>query len=186
MVKMKFKRKKNSRQRGSKTHGWGAMKKHRGAGNRGGRGNAGTGKRADAKKPNIWSNKKYFGKYGFSSKKLRKPKSLNFAYIEHHFNALLKKGLISESSGVFVVDLGKIGYDKLLAKGKLSRPYKILCKEATENAVKKVEQAGGSVEIKKKQSKEDSGDNSNNTNKSTAGNDSKQASKESKDDAGKS
>ena len=49
------KRKKNSRQRGSHTHGWGAMKKHRGAGNRGGRGAAGSGKRADSKKPSIWT-----------------------------------------------------------------------------------------------------------------------------------
>ena len=39
-------RKKNTRQRGSHTHGWGAKKKHRGAGNRGGRGNAGSGPRA--------------------------------------------------------------------------------------------------------------------------------------------
>jgi large subunit ribosomal protein L15 len=46
-------RKKNVKQRGSKTHGWGSMKKHRGAGNRGGRGKAGTGKRGDQKKPTI-------------------------------------------------------------------------------------------------------------------------------------
>ena len=58
------KRKKNSRQRGSWTHGWGSKKKHRGAGHRGGKGNAGTGKKGDAKKPKIWKNKKYFGKYG--------------------------------------------------------------------------------------------------------------------------
>ena len=51
---MDNKRSKNSRQRGSKTHGWGAMKKHRGAGHRGGRGAAGSGKRGDAKKPSIW------------------------------------------------------------------------------------------------------------------------------------
>jgi len=61
------KRTKRSRQRGSHTHGWGAKKKHRGAGNRGGRGMAGTGKRADQKKPtimNLYGNE-YFGKRGF-------------------------------------------------------------------------------------------------------------------------
>ena len=58
------KRKKNSRQHGSTTHGWGAMKKHRGAGNRGGRGLAGTGKRADQMKPLHWK-ERYFGKLGF-------------------------------------------------------------------------------------------------------------------------
>ena len=62
------KRKKVTKQRGSKTHGWGSMKKHRGAGNRGGRGKAGTGKRADTKKPtiiNLFGAKGYFGKKGF-------------------------------------------------------------------------------------------------------------------------
>ena len=62
------KRTKSSRDRGSKTHGCGSMKKRRGAGNRGGRGMAGTGKRADQNKPSIWKNKKYFGKYGFKKK----------------------------------------------------------------------------------------------------------------------
>ena len=41
------KTKKVGKYRGSKTHGGGHMKKRRGAGNRGGRGMAGTGKRAD-------------------------------------------------------------------------------------------------------------------------------------------
>ena len=44
------KRKKNTRQSAGTTHGCGSMKKRRGAGNRGGRGNAGSGKRGDAKK----------------------------------------------------------------------------------------------------------------------------------------
>ena len=48
------KRKKNTRMRGGTTHGYGSMKKNRGAGNRGGRGNAGSGKRADSKKPKIY------------------------------------------------------------------------------------------------------------------------------------
>ena len=38
------KRKKNLRQRAGTTHGYGSMKKNRGAGNREGRGNAGAGK----------------------------------------------------------------------------------------------------------------------------------------------
>ena len=46
-------RKKVVKQRGSHTHGWGSKKKHRGAGNRGGRGMAGSGKRADQRKPSI-------------------------------------------------------------------------------------------------------------------------------------
>ena len=47
------KRKKNSRQRGEWTHGWGAKKKHRGAGHRGGRGNAGSGKRGEIGRAHV-------------------------------------------------------------------------------------------------------------------------------------
>ena len=44
------KSKKKLKYRGSKTHGCGSMKKRRGAGHRGGRGAAGSGKRGDTKK----------------------------------------------------------------------------------------------------------------------------------------
>ena len=48
------KRKKLSRMRGTHTHKGGDKKKRRGAGHRGGRGNSGSGKRGDAKKPRYW------------------------------------------------------------------------------------------------------------------------------------
>jgi large subunit ribosomal protein L15 len=62
---MTNKRSKQSRNRGSHTHGGGSMKKRRGAGSRGGKGKAGSGKRGDAKKPMYWKDKNYFGKKGF-------------------------------------------------------------------------------------------------------------------------
>ena len=64
------KRKKVVKYRGSHTHGGGAKKKRRGAGHRGGRGMAGSGKRADQKKPTILKlyGNSYFGKKGFSPK----------------------------------------------------------------------------------------------------------------------
>ena len=64
------KRKKSTRQRAGTTHGYGSMKKHRGAGHRGGRGASGTGKRADSKKPSIWKQTDYFGKHGFKKKNI--------------------------------------------------------------------------------------------------------------------
>ena len=71
---MKSKRKKVNKYRGSQTHGGGAKKKRRGAGNRGGRGMAGSGKRADQKKPSILKEygNRYFGKRGFRSKNKKK------------------------------------------------------------------------------------------------------------------
>jgi len=138
------KRKKNTRQHGSKTHGWGSMKKHRGAGNRGGRGMAGSGKRGDATKPSIWKDKKYFGRYGFKGLS-DKVKGINLLDIELGFNKLLSLKKITEKEGVFDINLTKLGYDKLLGKGKVTRKYNINVKSASAKAVDKVKKAGGNV-----------------------------------------
>lgn len=90
---MIIKRKKSERYRGSQTHGGGAKKKRRGAGNRGGRGMAGSGKRADQKKPTILKNygNSYFGKRGFSSKSKKVIKPITIQTIETKLYNWFKK-----------------------------------------------------------------------------------------------
>ena len=140
------KRKKNDRQRGSKTHGWGAKKKHRGQGNRGGRGMAGTGKRADSKKPSIWKDKNYFGKHGFVSKTPKiKINPVNINFIEQHLDKFISNGLIKKEDGVYSVELEKLGYNKLLGDGKVSVKFKIKTLYASEKAIEKVKEGGGEV-----------------------------------------
>ena len=74
-------RKKVKKYRGSKTHGGGSMKKRRGAGNRGGRGNAGSGKRGDAKKGRyVGKIKHYFGKRGFKIKDQEKVNAVSISF----------------------------------------------------------------------------------------------------------
>jgi len=131
------KRKKNVRQRGSKTHGWGSMKKHRGAGNRGGRGMAGSGKRADQKKPTIikeYGLQNYFGKHGFKrpQKVIHKKKTINVGDLNFDMQE---------------VNLQEIGYDKLLGKGKPNKKYKIKVKFCSEKAKEKIETSGGEVSL---------------------------------------
>ncbi len=142
---MKFKRKKLVRMRGSKTHGWGAMKKHRGAGNRGGRGNAGSGKRGDARKPSfLWNNPDYFGQNGFTS---NTPKLVvcNVRYLENSYRTLLSLGKITEEKGTYVVDLKALGYDKLLAKGDVVHKFKITVPYASSRVIEQVKAKGGEV-----------------------------------------
>ncbi len=142
------KRKKNSRQHGSHTHGWGAKKKHRGAGNRGGRGKAGSGKRGDAKKPSKWKSGEKDGKFGFKKKNPRKIKAINLAYLENHIASLVrvKKAVVKE--GIYEIDLNKIGYNKLLSKGIVSKKLNITVDTATKRAIEKIEKLGGSVQTK--------------------------------------
>lgn len=129
---MIVKRKKNSRQRGTHTHGWGSKKKHRGAGNRGGRGNAGSGKRGDAKKPSFWKDTSYGNKKGFTSLK-KTLKTININQLEK-----LKKTTIN---------LREEGYDKLLGTGNTDTKYDLKVNQASKSAVKKIEKAGGKVTL---------------------------------------
>lgn len=144
------KRKKNSRQRGSHTHGWGAMKKHRGSGNRGGAGKAGTGKRSDSTKPSIWKNTKYFGKYGFISRKHRLA-SVNVSYLEEHLESFVSKKLAKQDQEDFSINLNDIGFKKLLGSGKVTKRFIITCQAASARAVKSIEAKGGKVILPKKE-----------------------------------
>ena len=140
-----IKRTKDSRYRGSKTHGCGSMKKRRGAGHRGGRGAAGSGKRGDAKKPTIWGSK-YFGKKGFISKKADvNIKSINIKEIEIKIPSWLEKGLIKDNKGTFEIDLNILGYGKLLSTGKVTKKLKIKVKTFSTASEEKIKKAGGEI-----------------------------------------
>ena len=140
------KRKKNTRQRGHKTHGWGAKKKHRGKGHHGGAGMAGTGKRADSKKPSIWKNLDYFGKHGFTSKTPKvKINAINISFIEQHISKFLSSNAIKKENNFYVVDLEKLGFNKLLGDGRASMKFRIKTPYASKAAVEKIKQAGGEV-----------------------------------------
>ncbi len=143
-------RKKKVKQRGHKTHGWGSKKKHRGAGNRGGRGMAGTGKRGDQKKPSIWA-KRYFGKRGFKPKGIirKAVNPVNLLVIEAKIDEWLQKGVAKKVDDVYEVDVRKLGYDKVLGYGKLTRKYKIIAPAFSEKAGKKLKSAGGEAVVEK-------------------------------------
>ena len=139
------KRKKNTRLRGSKTHGWGAKKKHRGQGHRGGRGMAGTGKRADSKKPSIWK-EDYFGKHGFVSKTPKvKINAVNIGFIEQHLSKFLSNNSIKKENDMYFVELEKLGFNKLLGDGRVSVKFKVKTPYASKIAVEKIKESGGEV-----------------------------------------
>jgi len=139
------KRKKVSRYRGSMTHGGGAKKKRRGSGNRGGKGMAGSGKRSDSKKPSLWK-QKYFGKYGFVSKNKRDIKAVNINYLEENISKM-PRGVLNKENDFFSVDLGKLGFNKLLSNGNVTNKYKIMVPYASKKAIEKVKSKGGEVNL---------------------------------------
>ncbi len=140
-------RKKVVKQRGSHTHGWGSKKKHRGAGNRGGRGMAGSGKRADQRKPSILKEygNTYFGKKGFYKHNKTIIKAINASYLEEHLNDLLAKKLIKEENNSYTVNLKDLGYDKLLGSGRITKKFIITAESASKKVVERVKKLGGEV-----------------------------------------
>lgn len=138
------KRKKNTRQRATQTHGWGAKKKHRGKGNKGGAGNAGSGKRGDAKKPSYWK-EKYFGKKGFTSKGAAPDCVISLKDLLIKMDRLKKEKIAVEKNGIIDIDLSKMKVTKLLGTGNVTMKLNITVDKASEQAVEKVQQAGGQV-----------------------------------------
>jgi len=139
---MIIKRKKSERYRGSQTHGSGAKKKRRGAGNRGGRGMAGTGKRADQKKPTILKlyGNSYFGKSGFKlpKKVKRNIKAINLDDLQ----ILINKNNLKED-----INLNELGYNKLLGSGNLLKKHNIACSYCSKKAKEKIEKLGGTINV---------------------------------------
>ena len=137
MVKT-HKRTKNSRIRGARTVGWGFRQKHKGHGNKGGFGMAGTGKRADHKKQTALESdtkkkKRYFGKQGVTSRgtALTKYEKINLYAVKD--NLFTKEGC--------KIDLSK---HKILGTGDGFKA-EIVAKSASKMAIEKMEKAGGKI-----------------------------------------
>lgn len=138
-------RKKTSRHRGSWTHGTGEKKKHRGAGSRGGRGNAGSGKRGDAKKPSYWKIKNFVGKHGFTNATEKDVSTISISQLNTNIEKLVVSGNAIKTGESYKINLADIGVQKLLGTGSPKYAFEVVVAKATEGAVKKIESAKGSV-----------------------------------------
>jgi len=137
---------KTDRFRGSRTHGRG-MKRGRGAGLRGGRGNAGLHKHKYSYTVKYMPD--HFGRHGFKrpQSKVGTAITINVGDLEEQLAFFAKDGNASEEKGVFTVDLEKLGIDKLLGRGTLTKNVRVKVKQASARAVEKVESAGGKVKL---------------------------------------
>lgn len=114
------------------THGKG-KKGGRGAGLRGGRGNAGLHKHKYMYMLKYMPD--HFGKHGFKRPQsvVEKDKTINVGQLEEKF------------PGKKDIDLTKEGFDKLLGGGNTNIGLKIKVKNASEKAVEKIKEKGGEV-----------------------------------------
>ncbi|MEM2915840.1 MAG: uL15 family ribosomal protein [Candidatus Woesearchaeota archaeon] len=143
---MTVKRKKKiTKYRGTRTCGWGLV--HRGSGQKGGAGNAGSGKKAASKVPRrgLWA-KQLMGKRGFVHQGPKvKDVVINLRDLEDRLPSLLSQKVAAESEGMVIIDVSKIGCTKVLGSGKVRRKWKITAQRAAPDAVEKVKAAGGEL-----------------------------------------
>ena len=139
------KKKKCNKLRGSRTHGWGSPKKHRGAGSRGGVGNAGAGKKGQQNMTTIHKKGTRIGNHGFTRPPatVKNPNTINLDDLEKHINLYITKGYAKQTKDTTEINATKLGYDKILARGKPSLKLKITAKEFSTCAIEKIKTAGG-------------------------------------------
>ena len=131
---------------GSRTHGRG-KKAGRGAGKHGGRGNAGLHKHKYITTVKYMPD--HFGRHGF-----KRPQTvvglkitINLYDLDVKMDNLIKEGKIKKVKNNYELNLNELGIDKLLGTGTITKPIKIMVKEATEVAISKIENAGGKVNL---------------------------------------
>lgn len=126
------------------THGGGHRKKRRGAGSRGGRGNAGTGKRAGQKKAGRIC---MLGNSGFVPRRKAKTcKAINLSYFTvERLEKLVAAQKVAKKGDVYIVNMAELGYDKLLATGNTNAKLEINVKFFSARAEEKIQNAGGKI-----------------------------------------
>ncbi|ADM27021.1 LSU ribosomal protein L15P [Ignisphaera aggregans DSM 17230] len=142
--------KKSRKMHGYRNRGWGSIGQHRKSGSRGGRGAAGMHK-------HKWSwvikyFRDWFGKKGFVPRnpvKTVEVREITLAQIDSLVYRLIKDGKAVYEDGKIVIDLSKMGINKVIGSGRISYPIKLLTYSITEKAREKIEKAGGTVVILK-------------------------------------
>jgi large subunit ribosomal protein L15 len=140
---MPQKLRKTRKMRGSRTHGYGQIGQHRKTGGKGGR-------KAGRHKAGwtyvIKHEPNYFGKRGFTSPQSLRHKTsiINVGQLEELVDRLAKEQPEKKKKEA-VLDLNKLGYNKLLGMGNITSPLLVKIASYSENAAKKIEKAGGQI-----------------------------------------
>jgi len=140
---------KKRRQRGSRTHGGGTHKNRRGAGHRGGRGNAGRDK-------HEFHNHEPLGKSGFKrpQKVQEEVVEIDVRELDEDATLLAADGLAEVEGGAFHIAASDVVDDadtadvvKVLGGGQVRNELVLTADDFSESAREKVEEAGGAAEL---------------------------------------
>ncbi|MEM0449011.1 MAG: uL15 family ribosomal protein [Methanomassiliicoccales archaeon] len=130
--------------RGSRTHGRG-KKAGRGAGLHGGVGNAGLHKHKVMKM--LKYDPEHFGRRGFKRPQevVSAKITMNVGEVQESIERLLAEGYAQKKGDRTIVDLQKMGVDKLLGFGQVKDKLEIVVSESSAKAKEKIQSAGGVI-----------------------------------------
>jgi large subunit ribosomal protein L15 len=129
--------------RGSRTCGGGTHKNRRGAGSRGGRGHAGGCKHHFLKELLLGRG---YGSYGFvrPQKVLKYPTVIDVGALDETAERLVELKQAKVRTGKYYITLD---VDKVLGKGRVTKPLIVTARSFSKRAQEKLESAGGKVKI---------------------------------------
>jgi large subunit ribosomal protein L15 len=152
------KRSARSRLRGQRTCGYGSRKKHRGKGSRGGKGMAGTGKRAGQKITLLIKEGLKLGKIGFKSIKQKKgkPEVINLKDLAYKISEAKEESFDFSNYKILAIDENQIDDVKQILQKVAGK--KVICKAITANAKRILEECGIEVITKERPKAEAEGE----------------------------
>jgi len=141
-MKMPQRHRKVRKLRGSRSHGWG-IRQHKGKGSHGGHGRAGGHKHKWTRTIKYEPNR--YGKHGFKCPMSRETSTINVGELDELADKLLTDGHAVKKDEFLVIDLDKLGIDKLLGSGSIKKRLIVNVKSHSQLAAKKIENAKGKM-----------------------------------------
>jgi large subunit ribosomal protein L15 len=89
------------------------------------------------------------GKTGFTPVNPKYQRAINIDQLSQNLQTLSEQGKTKSAGNRIEIDLGQIGYTKLLGRGNVTQPLRITVAQCTEKAASKISQAGGEVVLPK-------------------------------------
>jgi large subunit ribosomal protein L15 len=89
------------------------------------------------------------GTTGFVPVRPKYQRAINIDQLSQNLQTLSEQGKTKSSGNRIEVDLGQIGYTKLLGKGNVTQPLRIIVAQCSEMAASKISQAGGEIVLPK-------------------------------------
>jgi len=111
-------------------------------------GNAGTDKHHRMRTMKL--NPHYFGKHGFKRPEsiLKLPSTINVGEIDESLDRLVSRGLATKSGSAYTVDVARLGADKVLGSGRVTRKLNLTgVKAISPGAREKIQNKGGTVDL---------------------------------------